>query len=195
MKGITAGLLVIAAGLGGLLGYQKFGAGPEYGSEVETMPRVPDLKLVREDGQQTTLLSGPERLHLVFFGFTRCPDVCPVTLSMLKDAVAKLKAADQSKVQVDFLTVDPQHDTPDQLNSYLNKFNPAFLGYTGKPADLEQMERAFFVSNVRLPGGNFQHGDAVAVVDRQGRFRRVYNTDWVAAGKLGKDLPALLRTY
>lgn len=195
MKGITAGLLVVAAGLGGVLGYQKLGAGPKYGSEVETMPRVPGLPLVRDDGQPATLLGGPERLHLVFFGFTRCPDVCPVTLGVLKGAVAKLDAADQNKVQVDFLTVDPQHDTPEQMNRYLNKFNPNFLGYTGKPADLEQMERAFFVSNVRLPNGNFQHGDAVAVVDRQGRFRRVYNTDRVAAGELTKDLPALLRVY
>ncbi|MFC6660894.1 SCO family protein [Deinococcus multiflagellatus] len=160
---------------------------------------------------------------MVFYGFVRCPDVCPVTLASLKNSYAALSPAQQQKVQVQFITVDPEHDTPAVVRAYLARFDPAFTGLTGKAATIDEAARQMFVANVKpLPaedhsahtGGqqgsgadNAQaagagaaqaarlHGDQVSVVDSQGRFVRVYGNAAVIDGTLDRDLPGLIRQY
>ncbi|MFD1731167.1 SCO family protein [Deinococcus malanensis] len=178
-----------------------------------------------ERGQPTRLNAADGRLRLVFYGFVRCPDVCPATLTSLKTTYDKLTPQVRQRVQVQFITVDPEHDTPAVVRRYLAGFNPSFSGLTGKAETIDEAARQMFVTNVRpMPtrdhsshqdtpptagsgADNAQqagasareaarlHGDQVSVVDGQGRFVRVYGNSDVLAGVLDQDLPQLVRRY
>ncbi|MFC6750014.1 SCO family protein [Deinococcus aquaticus] len=94
-------------------------------------------------------------MRLVFYGFVRCPDVCPVTLASLKNSVAALSPEQRARVQVQFVTVDPGNDTPAVVRAYLDRFDPAFTGLTGKAATIDEAARVMFVANVApMPAGD-----------------------------------------
>ena len=195
MKWLTAALLVIALALAGLLAYSRFGGGPQHGSSVDSLPHIPDLRLTADSGRAAKPFGPSDQLRLVFFGFTRCPDVCPATLGVLARSYEALTPAQRAQVRVDFVTVDPAFDTPGQIRAYLDHFNKDFAGYTGRPDDLAALRKAFFVYSDQVKPGQFQHGDTVAVLDGQGRFRRVYDGQAVASGGLTADLPKLIRAF
>ena len=88
---------------------------------------------------------------LVFAGFTYCPDVCPSTLAMLKGLKPQLDAAN-TPVQVVFLSVDPQRDTPAVLDRYVHYFSPAFVGVTGSDDELEKLARSLSLVYAKVPG-------------------------------------------
>lgn len=219
MKWLTAGLLTVAAGLGGLLLARQSGtgaAGNLGGTPVDPPLTLPALPLTDADGQETTLAAGDGRLRLVFFGFVRCPDVCPATLGVLKNAYTGLSPQEQAKVRVQLVSVDPEYDRPNVLRDYLDRFDPAFDGLTGTRANIDAAAKALFVSQIEpqatqtdhsahMGGGHApkaevdpstrQHGDEVRVVNPAGQFVRVYLQDQVIDGTLGRDLPGLIRTY
>ncbi len=195
MKWLTAALLVVALGLAGVLAYTRLGGGPQHGSSVDSMPQVPDLSLTGDAGGAVRPFGRSEQVRLVFFGFTRCPDVCPATLGVLARSFEALSPAQQAQVRVDFVTVDPAFDTPKQIRAYLDHFNRSFAGYTGTADNLAALRKAFFVYSNEVKPSQFQHGDTVAVLDGQGRFRRVYDGQDVAQGGLAADLPRLIRAF
>lgn len=223
MKWLTAALLVLAAVLGGLLVRQRFLPTPAGGTALEQPVTLPPLPLVDERGAARKLSDSEGKLRLVFFGFVRCPDVCPATLAVLKNVHADLTPAQQVRLQVQLVTVDPAHDRPAVLRDYLRRFDPAFTGLTGEAATIDEAARVMFVANVApqpaatdhsahaSPSGRGAssaektgvgaaeaariHGDQVSVVDTQGRFVRVYNNAEVISGELERDLPGLLRVY
>lgn len=195
MKWLTAALLAVALVLAGLLAYSRLGGGPQHGTTVDSQPQMPDLSLISATGQRARPFGPSEQLRLVFFGFTRCPDVCPTTLGVLARSYEALTPAQQQRLRVDFVTVDPAFDTPPRLRAYLDHFNRDFAGYTGTADELNSLRKAFFVYSNEVAPGRFQHGDTVAVLDRQGRFRRVYDGQAVAQGDLAADLGRLIRAY
>ncbi|MFO6384146.1 cytochrome c oxidase copper chaperone SenC, partial [Pseudomonas aeruginosa] len=73
------------------------------------------------------------RWHLLFFGYTFCPDVCPTTLAQLRELQGKLPQEVRDDLQVVFVSVDPNRDTPQQIKQYLGYFNAGFQGLTGTP--------------------------------------------------------------
>ena len=111
---------------------------------------------------------------LVFFGYTYCPDVCPTTLTALGQAVIQLgDRADH--LQLVFVTVDPQRDTPRQLQRYLASpsFPKGVIGLTGSPADIAAVARAYHVYSRKVPDGatySMDHTAVVYLMDPQGRF-------------------------
>ncbi|WP_034385514.1 SCO family protein [Deinococcus sp. YIM 77859] len=222
MKWLTAALLTLAAVLGGLLLFRSFAPLPTGGTALDAPVTLPALRLVDDRGQATTLNDSGGKLRLVFYGFVRCPDVCPATLAALKNIYAGLRPEQRERVQVQLITVDPDYDRPKVLRDYLNRFDPAFTGLTGNAATIDEAARVMFVTNVKpqpapqshtghteqhgheaqttelRAGANVAariHGDQVSVVDPQGRFVRVYNNAEVIGGALEHDLPALLRLY
>jgi len=112
------------------------------------------------------LLAAPT---LVYFGFTRCPDVCPTTLVKLAQIV---KQAAVPRLRVLFVSVDPQRDTPPVLALYVHAFDPAFQGVTGTQAAIEALARNFAVAvnRVELPGGDYtmDHSAVVFLVGARG---------------------------
>ncbi|MXV18215.1 SCO family protein [Deinococcus xianganensis] len=147
-KWVTAALLVVAAVLGGLLVMRRAAPGVSAGEALDQPKALPALALVDDRGRATTLAASDGRVRLVFYGFVRCPDVCPATLASLKTMYAALSAEQRSRVQVQFVTVDPGHDTPGVVREYLDRFDPAFTGLTGKAETIDAAAREMFVANV-----------------------------------------------
>jgi protein SCO1/2 len=108
---------------------------------------LPAVELVDAAGNRADLETFRGRFTLLFFGFTHCPDVCPLTLKVLADARAQLAARAPNAVpQVVFVSVDPNRDTPDEIAAYLSNFDGAFVGVTAADADLAPLLKALGVS-------------------------------------------------
>jgi protein SCO1 len=197
MKWLTAALLTVAAVLGGLLLYRNEAQASAalHGTSLDPAKIVGALPLTRDDGQIVNVGGPAPQIRLVFFGFTRCPDVCPATLALLARTYDGLSAEQQKAVQVQLVSVDPQHDQPAVLRQYLNNFSADFRGFTGTPEKAKAAADAFYILSTRAADGTVLHGDQVAVLDRQGRFRRVYEGDSLRNGELSADLPGMVKTY
>ncbi|MDB5046672.1 MAG: electron transporter [Deinococcus sp.] len=214
MKWLTVLLLALAAALGGLLFFRSGATAPLGGTGLDTPVALPRLELTDDAGRPTTLADSGGKLRLVFYGFVRCPDVCPATLATLKGAYEELKPEQQAKLRVQLVSVDPEFDRPAVLREYLNKFNADFTGLTGSVATIDAAAKAMYVTNVApLPTPAHQdhtdtpdsavsasaaarlHGDQVSVVNEKGQFVRVYSNLEVVDGTLKRDLPQLLREY
>ncbi len=130
--------------------------------------------LVAADGRAVTDQSYRGHYVLVYFGYTSCQDVCPVTLNAVADALDELgpKAA---RVQPLFVTVDPERDTPDVLRDYVGRFSPRLVGLTGSPGQLRQMEQSFHVASTVHPGGSManytiDHSSVLYLLGPDGRY-------------------------
>ena len=116
----------------------------------------------------------------LFFGFTRCPASCPVTLQVLTTVLGRM-GADADRLNVLFVTVDPERDTPEAMREYLGSFDPRIRGVTGTPAQIAAMADAFKVQyrRVSLDGGDYtmDHTAAVILIDARGRFAGTVTSD------------------
>lgn len=115
----------------------------------------------------------------VFFGYTFCPDVCPTTLAEL-NAVMDMLGPQSEDVQVLYISVDPERDTPLRANQYAQGFNSAFVGLSGTPDEITRASTAFGAVYEKVPapdsaaGYLMQHTASVFVIDRQGRLRTMW---------------------
>ena len=110
---------------------------------------APDAELVAHTGETVTLSELGEELTLVvFFGYTNCPDVCPLTMAALGSA-RELLGADAARLLGVLITVDPERDTPAQLASFLARFSPGLIGLTGPPEALAEAARGYLVTAAR----------------------------------------------
>lgn len=103
-----------------------------------------DFRLTDHNGRVRTLADFRGKAVAVFFGYTHCPDVCPTTLSDFAAALRQL-GADAGRVQVIFVTLDPQRDTPDILKQFVPAFNPSFLGMYADPDALQRLAKEYKV--------------------------------------------------
>ena len=125
------------------------------------------------DGSELTLSRYRGKVVLLGFGFSSCAYVCPTTLSTLARAQKKLGALGKD-LQVVYVTVDPERDTPDRLRAYLASFDPRFVGATGTPDALGKVRQAYGITAVRQAAGSdyyFDHSSFVYLIDREGRLR------------------------
>ncbi len=116
---------------------------------------------------------------LIFFGYTRCPDVCPVTLADFKKIKQQLN--DQAgEARFVFITVDPERDLPETLDQYLAHFDPDFVGLTGSRDELEPVWNLFGVSQQKEETGSaagylVSHSSRTYVIDQNGDLRLTYS--------------------
>ena len=131
---------------------------------------IADFHLIDSQGRPFTRAALLGHPTLVYFGFTHCPDECPDTLAALARVTRQTAVPD---LQVLFVTVDPQRDTPAVLAGYLRHFDPSFLGLTGDPAEINRLAAALGIgiSRINLPGGghDFEHTEAILLFDSQAR--------------------------
>jgi len=136
------------------------------------------------------------RYLLVYFGYSFCPDVCPTTLGVVADTLAKLGARRSSVVPV-FITLDPQRDTPGVLKSYLSSFGPEFVGLTGAPNAIKNAAREFRVYYKKhpLPNGGYaiDHTSVVYLMGPDGKFITYYDDTSLSADGLATDLRKRIR--
>lgn len=142
----------------------------------EPYPPAPEIKLTRADGGAFQLSAYRGDLVLLFFGYTSCPDVCPTTLAELNLALEKLKPEDATQVKVLFITVDPNRDTPERVQEYVNKFNSGFIGLSGTEAELTQVWNGYGIFREIPPdapasGYVVNHTARVSLIDREGNLR------------------------
>ena len=131
------------------------------------------------------------------FGYTHCPDVCPTTLAVLASAVSKL-GADAPRVQVLFITADPERDTPEILKQYVTAFDPSFLGLRGTPEQTAKVARSFkalIQKNADADSQNYtvDHSSGTYVYDTGGRLR-LYVTYGQSAELVAQDMAQLLKS-
>jgi protein SCO1 len=154
-----------------------------------------DFELIDQNGGRRTLADFKGKVVAVFFGYTSCPDVCPTTLGEYA-AVAKELGADASRLQVLFVTVDPERDTPAVLAKYVPAFNPSFIGLTGDPAAIGRTAKEFkiFYQKQPAPGGGYSvdHTAGSYIFDPAGRLR-LFASYGQESSKLLHDIRLLLK--
>ena len=157
-------------------------------------PRAaPDFALDGADGTEARLSDHRGKAVLLTFGFTHCAAVCPTTLATLAQARAQMGAAAE-RVQVIFVTVDPERDTAAQMKDYLAAFDPSFIGATGEPAALAEVREAYGVSAVREGDGPdyaMAHTSSIFLIDPAGRLRAMMPFGHTAAD-FAHDIALLL---
>lgn len=147
-------------------------------------------------GKERTLADFQGKVVVLFFGFTQCPDVCPTTLGQVAAALKQL-GSDAGRVQVLFVTLDPERDTPQLLTQYLAAFDPAFVGLYGDPEATRRTAKEFKVFFEKRPGTRpdrytIDHSSQSFILDGEGRLRLFVRHDRIAED-LAEDLRTLLK--
>ncbi len=131
------------------------------------------FQLVDQNGQPVSDKDMLGKPTVMFFGFTYCPDVCPTTLAQITNWL-DVMGPDADKLNVVFVTIDPERDTSAQLKTYLSSFDKRIRGLTGPPAAIAQMAKEYrvYVHKEPLPGGGYtmDHSATIYLFDRKGRF-------------------------
>ncbi|MCI3207645.1 MULTISPECIES: SCO family protein [Pandoraea] len=156
-----------------------------------------NFSLQDPQGKTRTLADYKGKAVVMFFGYTHCPDVCPTTMAELNQVMQKLGADDAQRVQVLFVTVDPQRDTPELMGQYVPAFNPAFVGL--RPADdaaLKEVTKSFRVVVNKVEGSTpnnytIDHTAGIYVFDPNGQLRLFMRPD-EPVDAMAKDLKTLL---
>ena len=174
-----------------------------YRGMMLTPPRPkPDYVFTATDGSAYDFRKETKgKVALLFFGYTNCPDVCPLHMSNLGTVIKQMPAADRDRIKVIFVTTDPERDTPEKLKAWVSNFDSSFVGVAGKPEDLNRLQQSLGMPPAvkettpkGSPAGAYgmAHGSAVLAFTADDSLRTIYpmgirQEDWTA------DLPKLLR--
>jgi protein SCO1/2 len=149
---------------------------PFHGVDITGAPYAKDFHLTDFDGKPRALADFRGKAVVMFFGYVHCPDVCPTTLIDMRLVKEKL-GPDGDKLQVLFVTVDPERDTPEMLKAYMGAFDSSFLGlYAGSPDKLAALAREFKIYYKKVEGktpGTYtvDHTASSYIYDPKGRLR------------------------
>ena len=189
-----------AAALGGLLPgcdqpLSKPPAAAFKGIDITGAPYGRGFALTDFNGQSRTLADYSGRVVMLYFGFVQCPDVCPTALTRAA-AVKQQLGADAAQLQVIFVTVDPERDTPEVLKRYARAHgaNPAGWAFlTGTAAQIRDVERRYGIFARKNPGGDVDHTFLTSLIDRDGVLRVQYLGVRFDPDEMLGDLRSLLR--
>jgi protein SCO1 len=174
--GVASVLLIGVAVLFSMLFAQPASfRGTAYG---EPFLPAPAIELQQANGEIFDLGAQKGSVVLIFFGFTSCPDVCPTTLAELNIALDGMKARSED-VQVIFISVDPERDTPEKIQEYVERFNPSFIGLSGSLEELQPIWQNYGVFREVVPGSTaldytVNHTARVILIDPLGNMRLSY---------------------
>ncbi|MEX3924141.1 SCO family protein [Paraburkholderia sp. BR10936] len=176
----TVVALAAAGAFGGTLVLEGCGQQPPAFSNLDITGNTQfgkDFALPDTSGKTRTLADFKDKVVVLFFGYTHCPDVCPTTMAELSQALQQLGPDAAKRVQVLFVTVDPERDTPQILGQYAAAFNPTFIGLRPANEDqLKQVAKDFRVYYAKVPGNTpdsytMDHTAASYVFDTTGKLR------------------------
>ncbi|HZQ01642.1 MAG TPA: SCO family protein [Reyranella sp.] len=167
MKALLGVWIAVLLGAAGWIGWDAYqGKQPAIGGP---------FTLVDQDGHAFSSDNLKGKPTLIYFGYTYCPDVCPTSLLLMETAIEKLGPDAAKKVNLVFITIDPERDTPKLLKDYVGNFGPTFIGLTGTPDQVAAAARAYRVYYQKVPGKDgapylMDHSSIVYLLDRSGRF-------------------------
>ena len=149
------------------------------------------------DGKQRTLADFKGKVVVMFFGYGQCPDVCPTTMSEMAQVKQQL-GSDGDKLQVLFVTVDPERDTPPVMKAYMGAFDPGFVALIPTPEQLPALAKDYKVYYKKVEGKtptsySMDHSAASFVYDTEGRVR-LYARYGAGVPAMVSDLKALLKS-
>jgi len=157
------------------------------GKLLEPAMPAPAINLADQSGNLFHLSDSKGKVVLIFFGFTNCPDECPLTAAHLKQAV-ELVGDRAGEVQVVMVSTDPVRDTPQAMGAFLGKFNPSFVGIPGTTESLSQIWNDYGV--VVLNGGE-THSSFIYVIDQAGNLCLSFTSE-MSPEDIASDLKTLL---
>jgi protein SCO1/2 len=193
---LVAAVALVAAGA--WLGWGRLHAYHPFAQDVFADPRpAPDFHLTDQNGRPLSLENLRGKVVLLTFGYTHCPNICPMTLANLNQAFVLLTPGQRAQTQVLFVSVDPKRDTQAQLLGYVPFYNPAFLGASAGEGEIARVARAYGVfyaadppANPAKPGSyNMTHSAYVYVIDQEGRLIAMYgNQQLFDSKRIAEDL-------
>lgn len=183
---VGAGILVLLAAIAAVVSMTTKPA--FHGALISPSWPAPEIQLTDHNGQAFTMSSQRGKVVLLFFGYTNCPDQCPLTMAHIKLALESL--GDRAKnVQVAMVSTDPVRDTPQALKDFMTHFDPLFLGVTGTPAELQKAWRDY---GVAVEDGGETHSTYLYVIDPAGNVRETFLPD-AEPNEIAADIALLLR--
>jgi protein SCO1/2 len=175
---VFAGVLVIAAGVLLALALRETprgAAGTALASAIGGQ-----FQLIDQNGKPFSDANLKGKWHLIFFGYTHCPDACPTALNEMSLALDRL-GMKRDEVGVVFITVDPERDTPEALKSYVQSFDAPIVALTGSPEAVAQAAKAYRVFYARHPRADgdydMDHSAVIYVMNPEGRFTATFTPD------------------
>lgn len=169
------------------------------GTPYEPVLPAPEIGGLQKDGTPFSLAALPEKVKLVFFGYTFCPDVCPLTLANMRAVYDKLTPEQRKDVAVVFVSADPERDTPERLKLYVEAFDPTFQGVHVPLEELPAVKKGYGVyAEKRFLEGNessadyfIDHSAFVYVIDKDDELREIFPTD-APADDIAADVQHIL---
>lgn len=170
-------------------------AASTFGTDITGADFASDFNLTDHTGEPKRLEDFQGKVVALFFGFTHCPDVCPTTMADLAAAM-RLMGPAGDQVQVLFVTVDPERDTPDVLAKFVPHFDARFIGLTGSPEQIDATAKVFkiFYAKQETPGQSgytLDHSAGIYVYDKTGKIR-LYLKYGQKPAEIAHDLSRLL---
>ncbi|MBR7059740.1 MAG: SCO family protein [Neisseriaceae bacterium] len=165
-----------------------------FGSDVSDKNFGIDFSLQATTGKKIALHDTHGKVTILVFGYTHCPDVCPTNLFTYANAMEHLGELSHN-VQLYFITVDPERDTPEKLEPYITMFNPNFIGLVPDSSNLEEVKKAWNITSAKVPtrDGNYNvdHSAGTYLIDKEGKTA-IYEPHSATAIQLANDLRLLL---
>lgn len=190
-------LFLVAAGWGVILYklWEHKSKEDFYGNSLEM--EIPDFTLTDQNGEKVSLSDFRGKPVFLFFGYTHCPDICPVTLSVLNGVSNEIGKPESDEFKVLFVTVDPERDNPETLKKYVPFFNESFIGLTGTPDEIQDVAnsfRAFYMKEESDSEAGYLmgHTSAIYLLDRKGNVILRYPQDKMDPKSIAGDLKRIL---
>lgn len=197
LVGVLAALTLVTGACGSSQS-SAAGSGKLTAIDHAAYPIAP-VSLTDTDGKPYVLAKDTTKpLTLVFFGYTHCQTECPIVMSSLSAAMARLDDGDRKDVQVVFVTTDPGRDTTAVLRRYLDRYDPSFLGLTGKLGQIVRLSKSMHIyvgSGQKLPSGGYDvsmHDTHVSGIQKPGKATMLWNMD-TSPKQFADDIHTLLQ--
>lgn len=146
---------------------------------AEPFPIATEINLQKADGTTFKLSEQKDKITLLFFGYTSCPDFCPTTSAEMKQVLDGLEEEEANKVQVVLITVDPERDTPEKMQAYVNRFHPSIIGLSGSQEELQKIWTGYGIFRAETDtetalGKVINHTVRLYLIDFNGNLRLSY---------------------
>ncbi|RMH79932.1 MAG: SCO family protein [Acidobacteria bacterium] len=160
-----------------------------------------NFELTDHNGKRVKLsdYTGQKKLVFIFFGYTHCPDVCPAALSTLAQVMKELKQEEASRVQVLFISVDPERDTEELLKGYVPYFNPTFVGLRGSEEEIKKVAKEYKAYYKKVEGqsaGGYlvDHTATIYLITPDMKIKVLYTPSKQEPDKMVEDVRYLLKS-